>query len=256
MIKNNNYTNTAACVVFCLLLLFVGNVSAHGTKDKELISPADLALEGDGHQILDLRSQEAFQKGHVPGAYPLPLQELSESRLKAFGIASGDQIILYGVSESSAGKGKLLLGILGYEKVRILAGGFTHWQEDGQQIEEGSVRPSGNVISEVSRSELMVIPDSHDFGIIQKKSGIVTTTFKVQNTSSSEISIHEITTSCGCTSAEIETDIIPPGETSILTVYFDPDFHKEPGGKFSRTVFLETSENIEIQAKIEVEIAK
>ena len=47
---------------------------------------------------------------------------------------------------------------------------------------------------------------------------------------------------------------IQPGETVPLEVTFDPDFHKEPPGKFSRTVFVQTSEGIELEAKIHIEI--
>ena len=71
-----------------------------------------------------------------------------------------------------------------------------------------------------------------------------------------EISINEITTSCGCTSAKIDEKIIQPGQERKLTVSFDPNFHKEPEGKFSRTVFLQTSLGTETQAKIEIEIIK
>ena len=39
---------------------------------------------------------------------------------------------------------------------------------------------------------------------------------------------------------------LAPGETGKLTVFFDPNFHKEPEGQFSRTVFLDTSDGSEI----------
>jgi hypothetical protein len=39
-----------------------------------------------------------------------------------------------------------------------------------------------------------------------------------------------------------------------MEVSFDPNFHKEPEGRFSRTIFLQTSEGIELEAKIYVQI--
>jgi rhodanese-related sulfurtransferase len=254
LIKNTRYHLARLFLLFLFPLFSAAGASAHSTEDKELISPKDLASAAGIYQILDLRSREDFVASHVPGAFSLPLQELSESTLQAIGIVHENELVLYGASESSGKKGKLLLKVLGYEKVRILAGGFTHWLEDGGPIEQGAIEAAGQTISEGSGLGLAVIPASYDFGLISKKDGVVTTEFVIQNTSASEISIEEITTSCGCTSAEIEEKTIPAGESLILKVHFDPDFHKEPEGKFSRTVFLETSGNREIEVKIEVEI--
>lgn len=256
MIDNTHSNVSRRCFsILILLLLFTGSASAHGTKDKGLISPAELAAGSEKYQILDLRSQEDFRKTHVPSALSMPLQELSENRLQALGVTPEKHVVLYGASESLGQKGKMLLNILGYTKIRILAGGFTHWLEDGQAAEAGSVQALRTNI-EGSGVEVEIIPESHDFGLIHKENGIVSTTFIVRNISASEISIKEITTSCGCTRAEIEADTLPPGGNRILTVYFDPNYHKEPEGKFSRTVFLEISGNKELQAKIEVEITQ
>ena len=71
----------------------------------------------------------------------MPLQEVSQQRLQALGIEPGNQVILYSTSESAASKGKVLLSVLGYSNVRILAGGFTHWLEDGQDAESVFNRP-------------------------------------------------------------------------------------------------------------------
>ena len=66
--------------------------------------------------------------------------------------------------------------------------------------------------------------------------------------------IEEITTSCGCTSAKTNKKSILPGENIPMEVFFDPNFHKEPAGRFSRTVFVQTSEGMEVEAKIYVQI--
>jgi rhodanese-related sulfurtransferase len=239
-----------------LVLLFAATASAHGTKDKQLISPAELASEREAYQIIDLRSSEQYSENHVPGALSLPLQEVSQQRLQALGVEPGDSVILYSTSESATSKGKMLLGVLGYSNVRVLAGGFTHWLEDGQDVEAGIAQLATGATSEVRGPGLEVSPEIHDFGEIEKENGIVSTQFTVKNSSGSEILITEITTSCGCTTAEIDATLIQPGVTQILTVHFDPNFHKEPEGKFSRTVFLQTSNSQEVQAKISVEITE
>lgn len=239
-----------------VMLFFTEIAAAHGTKDKSLISPSELASEKEMYQIIDLRSSGDFRQAHIPSAFSLPLAELSENELKSRGIGPNDSVVLYGVSETSSRKGKMLLEILGYKNIRMLAGGITHWLEDGQHTATGPVQPERAVSKEALATELEIVPETHDFGVIDKANGIVSTTFVVRNPSAAEILITEITTSCGCTTAEIDAETIPPGGTRTLTVQFDPNFHKEPEGKFSRTVFLQTSNNKETQVRIEVEIAK
>jgi rhodanese-related sulfurtransferase len=257
LIKNSQHLSKSRYLQYIvLILLFAATASAHGTKDKQLISPTDLASERAAHQIIDLRSPENYLKNHVPGALSLPLQELSQQRLQALGVELGNSVILYSTSETTASKGKLLLSVLGYSNVRVLAGGFTHWLEDGQGVEAGLSQPVSGVISDEGGTGLEVVPEIYDFGKINKENGTVSTSFTVKNITDSEILITEITTSCGCTTAEIEAKLIEPGTAQTLTVIFDPNFHKEPDGKFSRTVFLQTSDNQEVQAKIAVEIVE
>ena len=242
-------------ILASIALLFASVSYSHETEDKELVSPTELALKSDAYKIIDIRQPEEFTKGHVPGAYSIPLKEISEIQLERRGLVETDQIVLYGLSETPAKKAKMLLDIIGYSNVRILAGGFTHWLEDGQAAELGNpegIAEPGKVTS--TGSDLVVIPQNYDFGVISKVGGVVKTTFQVENSSTQEVSITEITTSCGCTTAVIDETAIPSGGSQQLTVFFDPNFHKEPEGKFSRTVFLQTSENKEILAKVEVEI--
>jgi rhodanese-related sulfurtransferase len=201
--------------ILILILLFTGSAFAHGTKNKGLISPAEFADEGGEFQILDLRSQEDFSKAHIPSALSMPLKELSQNRLQALGITPDKQVVLYGVSESSGQKGKMLLNVLGYTKIRIVAGGFTHWVEDGQAVEAGFVQAAHTSIED-SEVQVKIIPESHNFGLIHKKNGIVSTIFIVRNMSASEITIKEITTSCGSTRAEIDADTLAPDGDRIL----------------------------------------
>ena len=86
----------------------------------------------------------------------------------------------------------------------------------------------------------------YDFGEIFKKDGIV----------SADFIIGEITTSCGCTSAKTDKTEIPPQKNAVLTVYFDPNFHKEPESRFSRSIFVPTNDpnNKELEFKIFAEL--
>jgi rhodanese-related sulfurtransferase len=240
-----------------LLLLLTAGAYAHGTQEEGLISPANLNKTSSSFKIIDLRSRQKYKAAHIPGAYSLPLRELSQDKLKKLGIQTGEKITLYSTSESAAEKGKMLLGILGYQDIKILAGGFVHWKEDGQPTVEGwDDHPETSTAANDPSPAPIISPATHDFGIIAQKDGVVSTVFDLENPTSKEMVITEITTSCGCTTAEVDIKTIPPGATRKLTVFFNPNFHKEPEGKFSRTVFIELASGVEIQAGIEVEIAK
>ena len=253
-----SYIHSFRLIVFIVIthLFTASAVFAHGTQDKNLISPARLAKTSH-YKVIDLRSSQEYRNSHIPGAFSLPLQELSQDQLQKRAISADDWLVLYSRSESGAKKGKMLLDILGYEKIKILAGGFTHWQEDGQQTATGPdqhVKESSSAPS--APQALIITPASYDFGVISQAGGTVSTRFDLKNMSSQPVRVTEISTSCGCTSAELDFREIPPGEERVLTVFFDPNFHKEPEGKFSRTVFLQLSNGAEAQVKIEVEIAK
>jgi len=97
-----------------------------------------------------------------------------------------------------------------------------------------------------------------DFGVIEKKNGVVSTAFVIKNEGEGALQIKEsdITTSCGCTTAKVDKEEVATGESATLTVFFDPNFHEEPQGRFSRSVFVPTNDpdNKEIEFKIFAEI--
>jgi rhodanese-related sulfurtransferase len=247
---------TALLQTLMLVLTFSGNAGAHGTNDKGHISPSGLTAASKRFFIIDLRSPELYRKAHVPGAVSLPLEDLSQKRLQDLGLTKDKPVVLYDTSESAARKGKVLLEVLGFSDLRILAGGFTHWLEDRQPEESGESGPTVGKKVKTVKAGLEIKPQVHDFGVIRKENGVVSTTFTVNNTGDEKIDIAEITTSCGCTSAKMDKRKLAPGESGTVTVFFDPDFHKEPEGRFSRTVFLQTSGGEEFQARIMVQIAQ
>lgn len=96
----------------------------------------------------------------------------------------------------------------------------------------------------------------YDFGTITKQNGSVYTNFTVKNTGTDTLTIGDIVTSCGCTTAATDITAIAPGKTATIQVTFDPNFHEEPQGRFSRSIFVPTNDptNQEIELTIFVEI--
>jgi hypothetical protein len=101
-------------------------------------------------------------------------------------------------------------------------------------------------------SPLFAMPArSHDFGQIYE-SWDVTHVFVVENNGDADLVIGNLVTSCGCTTAELSSSIIPPGERADLKVVFDANFHPT-SGEVTRLVWFAT--NDPTQPWIEVRVS-
>ena len=68
----------------------------------------------------------------------------------------------------------------------------------------------------------------------------------LRNAGSSELVIESVTTSCGCTSAEVSPMTIQPGESGLLLVQFDSGAHgPESNGPVMRQVFIASNDSDE-----------
>ena len=92
----------------------------------------ELLGRDDAPLLVDVREQQEWDEGHIPGAVHVPRGFL-ESRIA--GVASPDQEI---VIACAGGVRSLLAGTtlqdMGYGNVKSLAGGFTRWKQSGQGI--------------------------------------------------------------------------------------------------------------------------
>jgi len=238
------------------MVMFAGYAQPLRAHDapQGFVSPTQLHERLKQVKLLDIRSEPEYAQEHIDTAKVIPLTEISEARLTQLGFHKPDEIVVYANSETAAKKAKVLLEVLGYRAVNILNGGLTHWKEDGLPIVAGKMAVASSSQETPKSSAITIQPADHDLGTISKAGGVVTTTFTLLNTGTQAVLISNISASCGCTSAKISEEMILPGKSVRLEVAFDPNFHKEPQGKFSRTVFLETSEGIELQVKIHVHI--
>jgi len=98
----------------------------------------------------------------------------------------------------------------------------------------------------------VVNPASIDFGDIDQKGGLVATTVTVLNSGNTPLEIHRVSTSCGCTTANMDTSPLQPDEERALTISFDPMVHADQSGPITRVVYLQTSDPE--QPEIEINI--
>ena len=93
-----------------------------------LISAEDLSTtlaEKPATLLLDVRQPEEYQAGHLEGAFNVPIRELSQN-LDLLPDLSADIVVIC----KGGGRATLAattLGVLGYQNVRILKGGYDAW---------------------------------------------------------------------------------------------------------------------------------
>lgn len=103
------------------------------------------------------------------------------------------------------------------------------------------------------RPTLAVVPATYDFGEIAADVP-VTTTLRVANTGRGELSISGVTTSCGCTTAQLEETVLAPGAATDLTVTFDPQAHPGLYGPLLRMVYLQSNDPAQPEIEVPVHV--
>jgi rhodanese-related sulfurtransferase len=97
---------------------------------------SDLEADAPGIVVVDSRSAEAWDRGHVAGAVHLPTAEIP--RRAAEVIPSGATVIVYcwGPGCNGAHKAALAFARLGHP-VKEMIGGFEYWAREGFPVEAG-----------------------------------------------------------------------------------------------------------------------
>jgi molybdopterin/thiamine biosynthesis adenylyltransferase/rhodanese-related sulfurtransferase len=91
-------------------------------------------VEGREAILVDVREQDEWDEGHIPGAVHIPRGNL-ESRIERAAPDAAEPVVLYcSVGNRSAFAAKTLEE-MGYEDVVSLAGGFTDWKRNGYPVE-------------------------------------------------------------------------------------------------------------------------
>lgn len=83
---------------------------------------------------------------------------------------------------------------------------------------------------------------SFEFGDVVNGT-IVEKDISITNRGRAPLTLEEIATSCGCTTAEVNLTTIQPGESAVLHIEFDSGAHgPEMTGELMREVFMRTND--------------
>jgi hypothetical protein len=93
---------------------------------------------------------------------------------------------------------------------------------------------------------------SFDFGDINPDEGKLTEIFFVRNSGGNTLRIVSISTSCGCTEAEVSSEEIAPGEQTELVVTYDPSVHPGLVGRIKRVVYVQSNDPLQEEVELEL----
>jgi molybdopterin/thiamine biosynthesis adenylyltransferase/rhodanese-related sulfurtransferase len=102
-------------------------------KDRIVEVEARDAQDIEGAAWIDVREQDEWDEGHLPGAVHVPRGNL-ESRIEGVVPDKGTPVVLYCASASRSAFAAESLLQLGYERPMSLAGGYTDWKRNGYEI--------------------------------------------------------------------------------------------------------------------------
>ena len=105
-----------------------------GEIDEVDVVRARELIESSDPLIVDVREQDEWDEGHIPGALHIPRGNL-ESRVETAAPDRSRPLVVYCAAGNRSAFAAKTLEELGYEDVVSLAGGFTDWKRNGFPVD-------------------------------------------------------------------------------------------------------------------------
>ena len=186
----------------------------------KLVSPqkfAELAKDKNAF-ILDVHTPE---QTHIPNTTAfIPYNQIQQN-IDKLPADKSTPILVYCRSGSMSEKASKEIADFGYTNVYDLEGGTNAYKE--------------------SNVSVSLTPDTKALGTVVY-GDVATTTFTLINYTPLPLKITRVSTSCGCTKASTDKELLEAYEATSINVSFDPAVHKDDTdlGDLTRTIYIET----------------
>ena len=168
--------------------------------------------------LLDVHTPE---QTHIPGTDAfIPFDKIAENA-NQLPEDRNTPILVYCRSGSMSKQASKQIAELGYTSVYELDGGINAYKEQN--------------------NEVVITPANKELGTVIY-GDIPTTTFTLTNFTPLPLKVTSVSTSCGCTTAEVEEKELEAYESTIINVSFNPAVHEsdEDLGDIVRTIYIHT----------------
>ncbi|QQR91550.1 MAG: rhodanese-like domain-containing protein [Myxococcales bacterium] len=105
------------------------------------LAEAKTAFDRSEVRFIDARSKEAFQAGHIAGAFHLPIENGTLNRNRLTKLDPNQDMIVYCDTQGSCAASTRLAALLwseGFMRVRVLEGGMPAWMQAAYPAEAGA----------------------------------------------------------------------------------------------------------------------
>jgi len=129
--------NASLTLLLAACLLPASCSEPAGSAQAPTIPPADLEAlleSGAGPVVIDVRSSQEYEAGHIPGALNIPFDQIAD-RIGEVEAPAG--VALYCMVGPRARKGEAALRAVGYEAILHLEGGLSAWEAQGLPVARG-----------------------------------------------------------------------------------------------------------------------
>ena len=114
------------CLLFALLLAFTGCKAAESTYQQITQQEAKAMMDTQEVIVLDVREQDEFDAGHIPGAVLLPVGTITQDAAAAVIPRLDSVVLVYCRSGNRSKKAAQALADLGYTSIYEF-GGVSTW---------------------------------------------------------------------------------------------------------------------------------
>jgi len=122
----------AAALVIPRMSSGSGSASSMLIKNREVSLTGAYQLYQEGAFVLDVRTAEEWEAGHIPGSTSIPLEELAG---RAAELPVGEPILIYCRTGNRSLESMNMLGSIGFMNLSSMDVGFQNWAEAGYPVE-------------------------------------------------------------------------------------------------------------------------
>ena len=98
---------------------------------------------------------------------------------------------------------------------------------------------------------IVVEPASQDLG--ERPQELIELTYTIRNEGGQPLKIEKLITSCGCTRAEVEKDVLAPGESTPMRVTLDPT-EDDLYGDILRVIYIRSNDPARPEVEVEFRV--
>ena len=118
-----------------LLSLSLFSLSALAAESVSVETLAAQISSGKAPLIIDVRTEDDFLAGRIPGARLIPHTEMS-NYVDSLSAYKDEPILLYCRTGNRAGQAAAVLEEAGFSKVQVLEGSFPGWEAAGHKVQK------------------------------------------------------------------------------------------------------------------------